>query len=124
MRSLLIRIFVSFWAIILITIMAAAALGYLYAERARSAMETFEVSDAMLAASTSLRANGREGLTEWLRSLPDLTASLIFVLDESGRDLLDRRLPPPIVMAMNRFGRPRLDRPLPQRWPRSHRPAA
>ena len=93
MRSLLIRIFVSFWAIIIITIVAAAALGYTYAERARVAMENFEVSAAMIEASEALQENGRDGLTEWLRSLPGVTASLVYVVDDRGRDLLERHLP-------------------------------
>lgn len=103
MRSLLLRIFVSFWSIIVITIVTAAALGYFYAERVRATMQSFEVSDAMLEASASLQENGREGLTEWLRSLPDVTASLVYVIDDRGQDLLDRRLPAPIAMAMRRF---------------------
>ena len=111
MRSLLIRIFVSFWSIIVITIIAAAALGYSYAERARAAIQNFEVSDAMLEASAALREDGREGLTEWLRSLPGVTGSLVFVLDDRGQDLLERRLPPPIEIAMKRFGGPRFRRP-------------
>jgi two-component system sensor histidine kinase CpxA len=123
MRSLLVRIFISFWAIIVITIMAAGGLGYLYAERARSAMQNFEVSDAMLEASAALRESGREGLTEWLRELPGVTASLVFVLDDRGQDLLDRRLPPPVVMAVNRFGGPGIRRSAPPREFGNLRPA-
>ena len=113
MRSLLLRIFVSFWSIIVITIVAAGALGYFYAERARATMQSFEVSDAMLEASASLRQNGRAGLTDWLRSLPDVTASLIYVVDARGQDLLGRRLPPPVALAIKRFGRPLFQRPAP-----------
>ncbi len=123
MRSLLIRIFISFWSIIVITIIAAGALGYFYAERVRAAMQTFEVSDAMLAASTSLRENGREGLTEWLHSLPSVTASLVYVVDDRGQDLLGRRLPAPVVIAMKRFGAPRFQRSPPMRDFGNLRPA-
>ena len=58
MRSLLLRIFVSFWSIIVVTIIAAAMLGYFYAERVRETLQSFEVSDAMLGASASLRESG------------------------------------------------------------------
>ena len=116
MRSLLIRIFTSFWSIIVITIVLAGALGYAYAERARAAMQNFEVSAAMLEASEALRVDGREGLTEWLRSLPGITASLVYVLDDRGSDLLDRRLPPPVQIAMKRFGGPRFRRPPPREF--------
>ena len=64
MRSLLIRIFVSFWSIIVITIIAAAALGFWYAERTRETMQNFEVSDAVMEASSALNEDGREGLTD------------------------------------------------------------
>lgn len=111
MRSLLIRIFLSFWSIIVITIVAAAALGYMYAERVRNTIQSFEVSDAMLAASSALREDGREGLTDWLRSLPDVTASYIFILDDRGQDLLGRRVPPPVEVAIRRFGSPGFQRP-------------
>lgn len=123
MRSLLIRIFVSFWSIIVITIIVAGALGYTYAERARVAIQNFEVSDAMLEASAALREDGREGLTDWLRSLPGVTASLLYVLDDRGHDLLDRRLPPQLQMAMKRFNGPRFRRPPPPREFGNLRPA-
>ena len=122
MRSLLIRIFVSFWLIIMITIVAAAAIGYSYAERARAAMQNFEVGDAMLAASAALREDGHEGLSAWLESQPAVTASLVYVLDGSGEDLLGRALPTPIVMAMRRFSGARFPRP-PTREFRNLRPA-
>ena len=111
MRSLLLRIFVSFWLIITLTIVAAAALGFAYAERARTALENFEVSEAMIEASEALREDGHEGLTDWLESLPDVTASVVYVLDDRGVDLLERRLPVPIEMAMRRFGGQRLPGP-------------
>ncbi len=115
MRSLLIRFFLSFWSIILITIVAGGALGYFYAERARTAIQNFEVSEAMLQASASLRDGGREGLTEWLRSLPGSTASLVYIIDDRGDDLLDRTIPPPVLLAMRRFGtRDALRRPHPR----------
>jgi hypothetical protein len=70
MRSLLLRIFVAFWSVILITIAVAAGVGFLYAERVRTTIQTFEVSDAMLDASAALDASGREGLADWLGALP------------------------------------------------------
>lgn len=107
MRSLLIRIFVAFWSIIVITIVIAAVLGYTYAERARATVQNFEVSEAMLEASAALRDGGREGLTEWLQSVPGPAVALIYVVDDRGRDLLDRRLPRPVSIAVRRFGEPR-----------------
>ncbi len=105
MRSLLLRVFVAFWSIILITIVVAAGVGFLYAERVRTTIQNFEVSDAMLDASAALDESGREGLGEWLGSLPGATAQLVFIVDERGRELLGRPLPPPVALAMRRFGR-------------------
>jgi len=118
MRSLLVRIFLSFWSIILITIVVAVGIGYSYSERTRISMQNFEVGDSVLEASASLRENGRDGLTEWLRSLPGGTKSLVYVVDDEGRDVLGRHLPFVIRLSMRRFGdfrsrppRPRHDRP-------------
>jgi two-component system sensor histidine kinase CpxA len=104
MNSLLTRIFLSFWLMIVITIAAASALGFFYAERARAAIERFEISDAMVEASEALRADGRDGLEAWLESLQGVTRSLIYITDSTGRDILDRRLPAPVVIALRRFG--------------------
>jgi len=123
MRSLLVRFFVSFWAIILITIVVAVAIGYSYAERTRISMQNFEISEAVLEASASLRDNGREGLTAWLRSLPKVPESLIYVVDDDGRDLLERRLPRIIRLSLSRFGDPGLRPPRERRDPPNLRPA-
>ena len=93
MRSLLLRIFLSFWLIIVVTIGTAGVAGFLYAERMREAIENFEIGDSMLGASAALEAGGREGLTDWLRGNPTSRAITIFVLDERGHDILDRRVP-------------------------------
>ncbi|MDJ0759577.1 MAG: ATP-binding protein [Woeseiaceae bacterium] len=105
MRSLLMRFFLGFWLIIALTIATAATLGFLYAERARASLENFEVSEAMLDASESLEQNGRDGLIDWLDSLPSVTASIVFVLDESDEDLLGRKVPQPVKQVIRRFER-------------------
>ncbi len=122
MRSLLVRIFLSFWLIIVLTIATGASLGYLYAERARASLQSFEVSDAMLEASTSLQQRGRDGLVSWLDGLPSVQRSLVFVVDDRGQELLDRNLPKPASMALRRFGGPPGMRP-PSRERDNLRPA-
>jgi HAMP domain-containing protein len=104
MRSLLVRIFLAFWLIIAVTIGVAAISGYSYSERLREALENFEVSDSLLEASESLRSGGRKGLEKWLRNLPRTSPMNIYVIDQRGRDLLERRVPFSIVQAMRRFG--------------------
>jgi two-component system sensor histidine kinase CpxA len=93
MRSLLFRIFLSFWLIIVITISTAGIAGFLYAERMRDAIENFEIGDSMLGASTALEAGGREGLADWVRNSQTSRAITIFILDERGNDILDRQVP-------------------------------
>ena len=111
MRSLLIRIFLSFWLMIVLTIAAAGAMGFFYAERAREAIERFAISDAMVEASEALRIDGREGLEAWLQSLQGVTQSLIYVTDERGSDILGRRLPAPVFIALRRYSEGRPSRP-------------
>ncbi len=122
MHGLLLRIFLSFWLVIVLIVLSAATAGFLYAERARTSLQSFEVSDAMLEASESLRTRGRAGLVEWLAGLPSVTASLVFIIDDRGRDLLDRRIPPPVELSLRRFGNP-ATRPPPPRGNGNLRPA-
>ena len=93
MRSLLLKIFLSFWLIIVVTFATAGVAGFLYAERMRDAIESFEVGDAILGASAALQVSGREGLADWVKDNSSSRAITIFVLDEHGHDILDRRVP-------------------------------
>ena len=102
MRSLFLRFFVSFWLIIGITIGAAATGGYWYAERVRDAIEDFEVSDSMLAASTALQTGGRDGLEDWLRDYRATRGITLYVFDDSGKDLLNREVSGRIDRAFRR----------------------
>lgn len=102
MRSLLIRIFLAFWSIIIITIIAAAAIGFLYAERTRITLENFDVGDAVLEASAALREDGREGLVNWLNSLPGPAEAIVYVVDAQGNDLLGRPLPSMVQRSLGR----------------------
>ncbi len=122
MRSLQFRLFVSFWLIIVLSIGIAATLGYFYAERARATLQSFEISDAMLDASAALRENGREGLEEWLAALPGVAASSVYVFDDRGMDLLGRRPPASVKLALQRFGM-HSRRPPRDRGPDNIRPA-
>jgi len=102
MKSLFVRFFLSFWLIIGITIGAAAIGGFWYAERMRDAIESFELGDSMLDASAALDAGGREGLASWLKDFPQSRAVTIFILDQRGHDILERRVPPWISRGFRR----------------------
>lgn len=93
MQSLLLKIFVSFWLIIVVTFATAGVFGFLHAERMRDAIENFELGGALVDASRALESGGREGLANWVRNNPSARAISMFVLDEHGQDILDRRVP-------------------------------
>lgn len=93
MRSLLVRIFLSFWLIIGITIGAAALAGYYYAEQLRIAIENFDPGDTLVDASTALSSGGREGLESWLADANRTRGISIYVFDSEGRDILGRKPP-------------------------------
>jgi two-component system sensor histidine kinase CpxA len=118
MRSLTVRIFLSFWLIIAILIGVAAVAGFSYAERLRQAFENFEVDDTVIAASAALNADGRTGLEVWARDLPGTSPVDVYVVDQSGQEILGRKLPSQVARMIrrldsrrgNRRGRPSRNR--------------
>lgn len=103
MRSLFVRFFLSYWLIIGITIGTAALGGFWYAERMSDAIENFELENSILEASIALESGGREGLTQWLNDFPQSRAVRVFVIDESGHDILDRRPPFGVMRLFRRY---------------------
>lgn len=103
MRSLFVRFFLSYWLIIGVTIGSAALGGFWYAERMREAVENFELENSILDASAALESGGREGLTQWLSDFPQSRAVRIFVIDESGDDILGRRPPFGVMRSFRRY---------------------
>ena len=99
----------------------AGVAGFLYAERMRDAIESFDFGDAMLDASAALEAAGREGLTNWIKDNPTSSAITIFVLDERGHDILDRQVPFGLMRVFRRFREHRRPRQFDDRDPRNLR---
>lgn len=122
MHSMLIRFFLSFWLIIGITIGAAALAGFYYAERMRDLVENLAGSDMVLEASQVLSTGGRLALADWLREKPGNGVTL-YVVDERGRDLLERRLPRRVRALLLRQGGDGHRRPPVDRAPGNLRPA-
>lgn len=105
MKSLTLRIFLAFWLIIGLLVALAGIAGYSYAERMREALENFEMTDTVLAASDALDNGGREGLANWLASLPVSMPVDVFVVDQSGTELLGRSLSQRTQRLLRRFDR-------------------
>jgi len=92
-RSLFLRVFISFWvAMALIVAGAIAVTMYALAERAGDFPR--HPPRLMAGAAAALERGGRPGLEQWLRDpAPEGAVKQVFVIDESGHDLLGRPLP-------------------------------
>ena len=113
MRNLFARIFLSFWLIILITIIVAGISGYYYSNRIDEHITNFEVSDTVIEAGVILENQGLSGLRSWLGKTQSATPIRIFIIDRGGRDILGRQLPQDIDRWIKRFisfPPPRMDR--------------
>ncbi|HSD70234.1 MAG TPA: HAMP domain-containing protein, partial [Woeseiaceae bacterium] len=121
MQSLLLRIFLSFWLIIGITIGVAALGGYMYAERARTSFENIQLGDSLVEASEALDRDGKDGLKRWLRDQPQGTANLVLILDRHGQDILGRRVPAMVAGMVERHERHLQPGAKPRREPRNLR---
>jgi len=120
-RSLLLRIFLSFWLIIVVTIGTAGVAGFLYAESMRDAIESFEIGDSMLGASAALESGGRDGLKDWIEDNPTSRAITFFILDDRGHDILDRQVPFGLMRVFRRFREHRRSHRFDDRDPRNLR---
>ena len=99
-RSLHLIIFVAVWEVTVLTLLAGIGINYLLIKyEARSAPEMGR--SLMLQASRALDAGGEAGLRQWLRSIPDdRQGSPVLVLDEHDQELLGRRLPDNLTIAL------------------------
>lgn len=93
MKSLFVKFFVAFWLVIGLIIAAAAVGGFLYAERLQRTIADFEGGSAMQQASAVLESGGRPALLGWLKGLPRDDGVIVFIVDETGRDIAGRPLP-------------------------------
>ncbi len=97
MRSLSLKIFLSFWLAMLLIVVATAAITFFILAEMR---EQAPRSPRMFAneAAVALARDGREGLTEWLRTRGSRMSNLrVYVLTPDNQDLLDRKVPRMLV---------------------------
>lgn len=92
MRSGFARVFISFWAAMALIVAGAIAVTlYALAERAEEMPR--RPARIVNEAAAALEQGGRAGLQAWLRRRGGDDALQVFVIDESGRELLGRTLP-------------------------------
>lgn len=100
MSRLAFRIFLAFLVTLLITTLGAIAVTSWLINERRSASES-ELIDAAQRAATALASGGVPGLVGWARERSqDRESPLeILVVDDTGHELLNRPLPPPLPVA-------------------------
>ena len=108
MRSLFLKFFLSFWLVIGLILGAAAATGFLYAERLQATVEDFEAGNSKQQASAALERGGRDELQKWRDGTPRNDGVAIFLIDQTGRDISGRDVPCAVERMFERH-RARLD---------------
>lgn len=94
MRTLFFRIFISFWLAMALILTGAIGVTAMVGWYRISMLRSIDPGSLVDEATTALRDHGMSGLRAWLgnvtRAHPDLD---IYVIDASGSDILQRRLP-------------------------------
>ena len=103
MRSLFLKFFLSFWLVIGLILGAAAATGFLYAERLQATVEDFEAGNSKQQASAALERGGRDELQKWRDGTPRNDGVAIFLIDQTGRDISGRDVPFAVERMFERF---------------------
>ncbi len=102
MRTLFLRIFLSFWAAMLLVLLATAAVAWYRF----SQVETLDLNALAPQASERLHKDGLEGLRSWIfESQEKYIGRNIFVVDYTGVDILGRTLPDRLTSYVRRLER-------------------
>ena len=105
MKNLFIRIFASFWLIIIITMTCAALAGYYYHQRMEQIYTNFEIDETTIRAGEILNTQGYSGLKIWLNNIDNRKQYplRIFLLDNERKDILGRKVPRRIIDWQDHF---------------------
>ncbi len=103
MKSLFLRVFVSFW-LAMTVIVVGAVLFTLHALAERAEDAPLQPPRLMREAAAALQAGGRDGLAAWLREHERRDGAVrVFVVDAAGHELLERPLPPRLRHRLDRL---------------------
>lgn len=93
MRSLFLKIFLAFWAAMLLVLAATGAIAWYRFNQVQSV--SIDIKALANEASERLLEAGNRGLQDWIEEVEDRYRDRrIFVVDRTGRDILGRELPP------------------------------
>jgi two-component system, OmpR family, sensor kinase len=101
-RSLFLRIFLSFWAAMLLVLLSTAAVAWYRF----SQVQTPDLNDLAAQASVRLEKNGISGLRDWIEEAQrKYVGRTIFIVDYTGVDILGRTLPDRLQSYVRRLER-------------------
>jgi len=93
MKSLFLRVFLSFWLAMGVIVVAGSALTAFVTWKRFDALQRIEPSDVADAAAIPLKQGGLTALCEWLIQVENSTTTVrTYVLDMHGQDIIDRPL--------------------------------
>ena len=102
MRTLFIRIFLSFWAAMLLVLLSTAAVAWYRFSQVR----TLDRNELAQQASMRLHKDGIEGLRSWIDEVQEIyIGSTVYVVDYTGVDILGRTLPERLMSYVRRLER-------------------
>lgn len=102
MRTLFLRIFLSFWAAMLLVLLTNAAVAWYRFSQVKS----LDVDDVTREAALRLHAEGVDGLRAWIREVQDAHfGRTVYVVDGAGVDVVGRTLPRRLMGYVRRLER-------------------
>lgn len=102
MRTLFLRIFLSFWAAMLLVLLSTAAVAWYRF----SQVQPLDSNELAQVASARLHKDGLEGLRTWIGEAQDkYIGRTIYVVDYTGVDILGRTLPDRLMSYVRRLER-------------------
>ncbi len=119
MRTLFLRIFLSFWLAMILIVGITVTVVVTDADRRLGELEGFDAPTLIQEASRTLEEDGEDGLREWLEDNTDeITGILLFIVDDQGDELLGRELPPDLMRRLSHRDARRMHLPRNYRPPR------
>ena len=102
MRTLFLRIFLWFWAAMLLVLLSTAAVAWYRF----SQVPAYDINELAVQAAASLDKHGLPGMRKWIgQAEKQLIGRTIFVVDYAGEDVLGRELPPRLQRYVRRLER-------------------